>query len=80
MTIVAKALKHQPFVVVSHDTFFDPSTPEIEPIKGYRLVVGNESVFLPEEEGDNIARYMLFADPAEVSSALTPAYSEPVKE
>lgn len=80
MTLVAKALKYQPSITVYHDTFFDPRTPEIEPIKGYRLVVGNESVFLPEEDGDNIARYMLFADPAEKTSAFAPAYSEPAKE
>ena len=60
MTLVAKALKHQPNITIYHDNFFDPRNPEIEPIKGYRLVVGNESVFLPEEEADNIARYMLF--------------------
>ena len=63
MTLVAKALKHQPNITIYHDTFFDPRNPEIEPIKGYRLVVGNESVFLSEGEADNIARYMLFAEP-----------------
>ena len=60
MTLVAKALKHQPTVTVYHDTFFDPRNPEIEPIKGYRLTFGIESFFLPEEEADNIARYILF--------------------
>lgn len=80
MTLVAKALKHQPTVTVYHDTFFDPRTPDVEPIKGYRLVVGNESVFIPEKEADNISRYMLFAEPAEISSTFTSAYSEPAKE
>ena len=60
MTLVAKALKYQPSVTIYHDTFFDPRTPDIEPIKGYRLVIGNESVFIPEDEADDIARYMLF--------------------
>lgn len=81
MTITAKALKHQPSVLVYHDTFFDPRTPDVEPIKGYRLVVGTESVFLPESEADNIARYMLFTEPVkEIENPFAPAYSEPDKE
>lgn len=90
MTMVAKALKHQPSITVYHDTFFEPRTPEVKPIKGYRLVIGNESVFLPEEEADNMARYMLFNEDeasrkAEItdqlkSSTFGPAYSEPSKE
>lgn len=63
MTMVVKALKHQPRITVYHETFFEPRMPEVEPVKGYRLVVGNESVFVSEEEADNLARYLLFKDP-----------------
>lgn len=62
MTMVVKALKYQPNITVFHETFFEPRTPEVKPVKGYRLVVGNESVFIPEEEADNLARYMLFKE------------------
>ena len=62
MTMIAKALRHQPNVTVYHETFFEPRTPEVNPVKGYRLVVGTESVFLPEREADELARYLLFKD------------------
>lgn len=79
MTIVIKARKHQPNITVYREQFFDPRTPDVVPIQGYRLVVGNESVFIPEDEADELARYMLFAEPV-VKSPLTSAYSEPAKE
>ena len=62
MTVVAKASKHQPNITVYHDLFFDPRTPEIEPVEGYRLVIGTESVFLSETEADKVARYMLLKE------------------
>jgi hypothetical protein len=56
MTISIATVTHQQLTAYHH---------EQDGVKGYRVVIGTASVFIPEAEADKLARYMLFTPPAQ---------------